>query len=419
MTEPFRPSPAARIIVGVLGLALLFGPWIAAIGGARSDPIATENRALAKRPTWRGFATLKDITNFAADHFPLRDSAVSVDDKVGKVAVAAQPSGPAGPSVAGPNGASPKGTTALPPTVKGKNGWLFLSEDFTRACEPDWPMYDALNGLKRLSSIISKSGRQLVISVIPDKSTAEPQFLPSTYALQDCSTRVKAERRTALAKLRLTTLVDVLPMLRADEKTIGAPAYLPRDTHWTDRSSALFVQAIAYRLQPSLERGTTLQRTHVGKNQQDLGLLVGDTRLLPDPAYATVRAGVERHVEQTRLAPGDAYEIRTIRATTSGPAAVFTPKTLWIGDSFSDHAIDDIAAYFADLTEMPDMTKAKNVGKTTDGRNLYNVALPIMMRNIKDSKAIVLAATERYFFGQKDGSLLDDKFLDQLEKALR
>lgn len=407
-----------RLIVGALGLALLFGPWLAFGVGARSDPIASENRSLAAKPEWRGFKTLDDITGYTADHFPLRDNAIKANKKLGNVAGSGGSSGPAG--VGGTTGDKPAVSLITTQTIKGKTPpWLFLSEDFNRACAPDIPLDDAIAGLKRLNDIITKSGRRFVFTVVPDKSTFETQFLPSSYPLQDCSNVAKAERRKRVAALKLPGYLDILPIIKADEKATGVPAYLERDTHWTDRSGAVFVKAMAEKIDPSLAQGTELKFSHVGKHANDLALLEGDSALHDDPVWELIRAGVKETVVPKKYAPGDAYETRTITATTTGPAKLVQDKTFWIGDSFSDHAVHQYSKYFADMLEMPDLTKARSVGKTTDGKDLYAEVLPVFMQRLKDSKIIVMQAVERFFFGTNDGTLLDPKFLDQLEKELR
>ena len=410
-------STRVKFVVGALGLALLFGPRLAYVAGARSNPVISENRALAKRPSWRGFATLQDITNYTADHFPLRDNAIRANGKLGNVAS----SGGKGPGTAGVGGTvkpSPDQVIAAQ-TLKGKDGFLFFAEDFSRACAPETPLPEVLAGLKRLNSIITKSGRRLVVSIVPDKSAFETNLLPDRYPQQDCSLKAQAERRKKLAALRLPGLVDMTPVLKADEKQTGKPAYQALDTHWTDRSGALFVQAIAHKLDPALSENTELRYSHVGKSQKDLAIFAGDTSLHDDPVYELIRSGVTETVVPTTYVPAGAYETRRITATTTGPARLFTPKTFWIGDSFSDHAVHQYSKYFADLTEVPDLTKAKSVGHTSDGRDLYALMLPQVLDGIKNSEVVVLQAVERFFFGAKEGSLTSADFLNRLEAALR
>ena len=411
-------SRTQRIAIGVLGLALLFGPWLAAAAGARSNPIASENRALAKRPTWRGFATLKDVTNYAADHFPLRDNAIRADNKIGKVA-----SGGAAPTGVTPGLGSTTGTTTpgvqVPLTIKGKQGWLYLGEDLSRDCNPEIPVKEAMAGLRRLASILQKSGRTFVFTVIPDKTTSQTEFLPNSYPLQECATAAKADRQKQLKALKLPGYVDMFATVKASQTSTGVPAYLQHDTHWTDRTGAYFVKALAEKIDPAVAAGTQIQFAHPSNHKNDLAIFEGDESLFDDPTYEIARDGVTSNVAPTKLAPGDAYEIRGLSATASGKARVVTPRTLWIGDSFSDHAIHQIAPYFANGFEMPDLMKAKDVGKTTDGKDLYAVALPRMLAEIKSSKIVVMASVERFFFGQRAGSLLTADFLDQLEAALR
>jgi hypothetical protein len=403
-------STRFRFIVGALGLALLFGPWLAFATGARSDPVAAENRALAKRPTWRGFATLQQITDFAADHFPLRDNAIRANKRLGNIA-----------SSRGPASPNEERINAL--TLKGKDGWLFAADDFNRACHPETPLPQVIDGLRRLNAIITGSGREFVVAIIPDKSSFETRFLPDRYPLQHCSEPARAQRRKALLGLELPGLVDLLPLLRNDEKQTGKPAYQAFDTHWTDRSGALFVRAVAEKLDPALAAGTELRSTKVSNGKRDLAVYAGDNRSHPDPIWDIVRLGVKPTVTKSPLGPtngpDDAYETRVTTATTTGPAALFSPKTFWIGDSFSDHALHQYSTYFADLTEVPDLVKAKSVGVGRDGQDLYDLMLPRVLQGIKDSKVVVMEAVERFFFAAPQGALTADDFLNRLEAALR
>ncbi len=405
------------MLVGVLGLALLFGPWLAAATGARSDAIKSENRALAQKPSWRGFKTLDDITSYTADHFPLRDNAIAANKKLGNVAGGGTvKKGPAGVSSNALDAPQPAITT---PIIKGKaEPWLFLSEDFNRACDAEIPLDDAIAGLRRLNDIITKSGRRFVFTVVPDKSTFQTQMLPSTYPLRVCSRDVKADRRQRLAALKLSGYLDMLPALKADERDRDELAYLPRDSHWTDRSGGLFVKAMAEKIDPRVASSTELKFLYTAKRADDLSILEGDSSLHDYAVWDLAREGVTPNTVTRSYAHGEEYDVRTIHATTTGRARLITDKTFWIGDSFSDHAVHHFEKYFADMVEMPDLTKAKSTGRGLDGKDLYDAVLPTFIQHIVDSKIIVMEAVERFFFGRADGSLVTQDFLDKLEDAL-
>lgn len=407
-----------RFLVGVLGLTLLFGPWLAAATGARSDAIKSENRALATKPELRGFKTLDDITSYTADHFPLRDNAIAANKKLGNVAGSGSaPKGPAGVGASKPAVAQPAITT---PTVKGKTDpWLFLSEDFNRACDAEIDLDEAIAGLRRLNDIITNSGRRFVFTIVPDKSTFQTQMLPSTYPLRDCSREVKADRRKRLAAMKLPNYLDMLPSLKADERSRNELAYLPRDSHWSDRSGGLFVKAMAEKIDPRVASNTELKFLYTAKRADDLSILEGDSSLHDYAVWDLAREGVTPNTVTKPYAHGEEYDMRTVRATTTGPARLITDKTFWIGDSFSDHAVHHFEKYFADMVEMPDLTKAKSTGRGLDGKDLYDAVLPTFIQHIVDSKIIVMEAVERFFFGRADGSLVTKDFLDRLEAALR
>src|SRR6202000_1454541 len=71
--------------------------------------------------------------------------------------------------------------------IEGKNGWLYYAQDMTSKCDPDQPISATVQDLTTLRQAIEASGRQLILVVAPDKSTAEPANLPATYPDKDCA----------------------------------------------------------------------------------------------------------------------------------------------------------------------------------------------------------------------------------------
>ena len=119
---PVRESKATKVVIALLGAGLLFGPWAAAVAGARSQPVPGENRALAGRPQIDGFQTFNQITAYAADHFPLRDAAIRSNKSLIQNLFGEPP--------------SYFGSSTNPQVLLGDKDWLYFMDDFNAACSP-------------------------------------------------------------------------------------------------------------------------------------------------------------------------------------------------------------------------------------------------------------------------------------------
>jgi alginate O-acetyltransferase complex protein AlgJ len=406
---PPREGRVARVIIAALGASLLFGPWAAAAIGARSDPVPGENRALAGRPSWHGFETFDDVTAFAADRFPLRDLAIRANKRFTTDVFGENPSyaSDSGAAVGGVPADKPPAEVAQ--VITGTDGWLYFFDDFRRACRPDVPLEKVLDGVRRMDALLTASGRRLVITVPPDKSTADPQFLPADYVDRACSVQAKAARWQALAGLDVPGYVDVRSPVEAQEKKTGVPAYLPLDTHWTQLSSTIFVQELAKELDPSLAAGSSVVPLGPVKYGGDLSAIAGTPQFGTEAAFGIRRRGVTVTTREETLDKG--YVLTHVRGTAAGGAALFQPRTVVIGDSFTQRALDKMAPYFADMTRVPELSKAILAGNLPQ-------ATDRMLQEIAGSKVVVVELVERTFAGAKDGSPFSEAFLDRLEATL-
>jgi hypothetical protein len=398
-----------KVVVAVLGAAMIFGPWAAYAAGARSDQVPGENRNLASRPTWNGFNTFEQITAYASDRFPLRDVAIRDNKRLINKIFGENP------SYAG---------NSDDQVLLGNKGWLYLQDDFNQACSPGIPLKTVLAGVKRLDKMLADSGRRLVFTMPPDKSTADPQFLPKAFADRACSIRARDERWKALRGLKLPGYVDTRSLVEKQEKASGAAAFLPYDTHWTQNSSVIFIESIAEKLDPDLPKGTHNVPGPIGTEPGDLEVILNGTSTLHkfQDVYV-VRDGVPvpKPQEEELAATANAYRITRYVNTTTGPAKLFDPKTVWIGDSFTNRSLNKLAPFFRDVTRVPELTKAVLANSATDP--VYTKARARMIKEIVESKVTVLELVERTFMGVNGyGSMWDNDsvnpFLDDLQAEL-
>jgi len=402
------------LLLALMGAAFFFAPALAFVGGERAEPI--ENRPLAKFPSASsGFSAFDQLSIWAVDHLTLRDSAVRLHsslsrDVLGEAPATGQVSGPVG---IGETGRLAGGTPARsrgPRVVVGDDGWLFLSDEFSRACRPGRPPAEVLAAAARLGSIIRRSGRRFVIAVAPDKSSVMADRVPGDYALAACAERSRTERLAALRAARLPGFVDLEALLEEKQRRQGQPIYLKGDTHWTDAGSVVMARSLASALDPRLLARTRVERGPDHRRVEDLAFQVGDGEVRSQVRLDVVRTGVRTEP----LAPAPAFPggraVRSYARTAAGGALLYRPKAVVYGDSFAEHSIEQLRPFFADVTLFPALVSAEEHA-VADARDT-------LITRILNSRLVVFVTAERGFWARERGSLLEPGFLNLLEDRL-
>lgn len=444
------PSPRTRLsrrrhrsLVLLGALLFFFTPALAFVGGVRAQPI--ENRPLAAFPAvTAGWGFFSGFDRWAVDHLTMRDLAVRANSATSERLFAEAPDygsrpaeispvGPApvapAPLVAAPGvrpPAVPKTAAAgkpagpgddpeqeqvssrrsgirYPSVVEGRDRWLYSGKDFAFACEPQMELDAIFAGYRRLISILETSGRRVVITVAPDKSTVVPDHLPETYLGKKCSTQRKAELWDRLDRGDLgPQYLDMRRVLEHRQAADGKPVYFRSDSHWTSVGRVLFAREALNRLSPGLYRDSDLVDIGTRTRSGDLGRQLGDRREDTLDFWELHPPGVtsrETAVEESR------WKVAHYRATGPPGARLFAPPTVLMGDSFSVESIGAFRPYFADLTfAHRELWPAKRI--------------PVL----RDARVVVVEVVERVFTGDstssRGASLLDKDFLDQLERQL-
>ncbi|MCU1622758.1 MAG: hypothetical protein JWL79_1603 [Frankiales bacterium] len=406
---PGRESKATKAVIALLGVGLLFGPWAAYAAGARSQPVPGENRALAGRPQIDGFKTFNEITAYAADHFPLRDAAIRGNKNL----------------IHDLFGESPSyfGSAGNQQVLVGDNGWLYFMDDFNEACSPKIPLKQVVAGVQRLNKMLTDSGRRLVLTVPPDKSTVDTANLPKSFELKQCSEEARAQRWKAIRSMGIPGYVDVRSAVEKQEKEKGTPAFLKYDTHWNQDSAVTFVESVVKELDPTLLQHTQVQGGQTFTEKGDLDILANGApgKDFPYQAVYIVRDGVTpRQTPEDLSKVKGAYTITHVHSATTGPATLFQPRTTWIGDSFTERALTPpgkITPFFADLVRVPELTKAVLAQGQDPG--FYAKARARMIAEIVKSRVTVVELVERTFAGvNNEGSMWTPAFLNALQDAL-
>lgn len=354
--------PAMSLVAALL---FFFGPAIAFAFGDRAAPI--ENRPLAGMPSVNsGWQIIPRFNAWAVDHLPLRSQAVRADTYLSEAVFDEPPLsgnhrtsaiGTAGAGNASPDsaGAGPA-TSSAPRVIQGTDDWLYLADDFSLECDPKLSLPAVIDGLKRLHTAIEASGRKLVISVIPDKSTAVSQYLPESYAFKNCSEERRRAFWPALAASEVP-FVDLREPLAEAGRAAGHPMYLQLNTHWNMQGAAVWSKSVLTALDPGLVEGMAIPGVDdeplpsessfvagpVIDVQGDLTVMLGAPRKEPMLKVELRREGVTLSSDGVPL-PGNvpppirtesAGAPRTIEANTTA-APLYPGHTLILGDSFYD-----------------------------------------------------------------------------------
>jgi hypothetical protein len=325
----------AKALATLIASAFVFGPSLAGVLGVSATSI--ENRELAKRPSpSQGWGALDALTAWASDHLPGRNAAVRTNAWVDYHALREMP--PAGRQAPGKKD---------PLVVRGKDGHLFLGDDFVRSCDAPGQFNEAFDEMLQLAEMIQASGRNVVFVVAPNKSSVATEALPRAVPRGDCARRqIRAQER------RLNTtdhplFLNLLPRLR-ESHVAGEQPYWKTDTHWSPTGGAIYARAVADRLEPGLgaRLGLTSRReTFAGDLSAMLGLNLPETALVTTVETGTVHLDP---FDQKRVKAGVYYGRQH---WTTRPAKGLVPgKTVLLGDSFDYYAMESLRPLFADGT---------------------------------------------------------------------
>jgi hypothetical protein len=381
-----------------------------------------ENRPLVKLPSLsEGFGIFPGLTQWSIDHLPLRNLAIRADAHISEDLFGQPPSytvagGPVGLGQSASLQGGRAGATASGSANQifpGRNGWLFLGDEFTSGCHPQLTLNQVTSGLQRLDQIITASGRKLVVLIPPDKDTVDDRFAPSTVVDGTCARRGKALRWTALGSLHLHDYVDMLPLVQAEEDKTRQPAYLAIDSHWTDRTAAtVFLPAILNALSPRLYRSARVGPGPPDHYTGDLSVLAGSPRTATQTSWSVTRHGVVAG-RTTVMTPFPNFPISHYVNTAPPGTPLVRGRALLYGDSFTERSLGIIAPFFSDLTRIPELSRA-----AAEGPGARAAGLALLTAQIKQADVVVVEQTERIVTGSGTGSILDPDVVNAIQKAL-
>jgi hypothetical protein len=425
-----RRRPRISALSLAAALLFFFGPAIAFTFGDRAAPI--ENRPLAGMPSLNsGWRVIPGLNAWAVDHLPLRSQAVRADADLSEAVFGEPP--PSGNNAASGIGSAAAGNASpvsagagasnsdAPRVIQGKDGWLYFVDDFKYACQPKLSLPIVMNGLQRLRTALEASGRKLVISIIPDKSTADSQNLPESFAFKNCGEEHRREFWQDIVASKLP-FVDVRQPLAAAERAAQHPMYLKLNTHWTMQGAAVWTKSILAALDPRLIEGMAIPGVDEGapSNESpfvagpvidvpgDLTAMLGAPRTEPMPQIALRRKGVTLTSDGVPL-PGNVPPPIVVTDTAGTPvtteasataAPLYPGHTLILGDSYYTFARSQFAPFISKLTAV------------------WELADPVKItQSIIDADTVVLEVVER-ILSSGFVPLIQPDALAELERSL-
>ena len=294
----------------------------------------------------------------------------------------------------------PDGTTydSAPLTVPGLDGELFYGPDFDVACGLGSQTSRTMEQVAKLARMIERSGRTVVWTVAPNKSTVIPQDLPDPLPHGACDAVGFEEGRQVLDGVADSSFLP----LRAELAGSPHQTYFKTDTHWTTVGGSIFAHALAHRLAPRVAR---LQSYSYGTEQRVGNLNYFDGNATVETAE-TAMPTTKVHV---RTAGTSAYQVwsgypqltRDFTWNTRPARRTVPGDTVILGDSFSMFALDSLMPLFQ------------------RGRFLWRGKGPerVEFQAIKRADTVVVEVSE--VFAPLGASVADPGFRKRLQRALR
>jgi hypothetical protein len=266
------------------------------------------------------------------------------------ITAAADP-GPAAPDLAGRYAARADGTfvgtdgvtyPSAPQTVVGRKGDLYYGPDFDVACGIGSRVANSIRKIAQLARVIERSGRTVVWTLAPSKTSVLPRHLPGTPPHGRCDSKGLEAVRRAIDQQQDRNYLPLRQTLAAAPGQV----YFKTDMHWTTVGGSVFARELARRLDPAVGR---LQRYRHGTETR-LGLLNWFRGVDEVETAETARPATR---VQTRTARDSTEQwggypaLTADYSWTSGPHSDTIPgRTLLVGDSFTMYALDNMLPIF-------------------------------------------------------------------------
>ena len=249
------------------------------------------------------------------------------------------------PSAAAPTYVDVHGTShpAGPAAVRSteRRDW-FLGEDFDSACYDGADFDVAFDRFAEIAKMIRRSGRRVVMTIVPNKSAVYDSLLPRHLPHGACTRRGLRHQDHVLTRSSEPAYLPIRRVLTADDRR----TFWPANSHWTSIGAVDWTLRLAHRLAPSVAEGLRYRPT-TDRLAKEFGVPPGK-----GPVMARTR-GLEPVGVRVRPAPGQ-VDISPSRLTTVDHSwhtrprsATVRGRTLLVGDSFTYLGLRSLRPVFA------------------------------------------------------------------------
>ena len=176
-----------------------------------------------------------------------------------------------------------------PGAVSGRHGTVYFGPEFDLACHWGRDFDRALHRLAKFAATIRRSGRKVLFTVAPNKSSVNKRDLPLSLPHGRCAGQGIHAEDLALDQFQHSAYVPLRKTLAQDAEA-RREVYWHLDTHWTSVGATELAAAVADRLDPTVASRQSLpqgQADHLRRPEQpgaDAGRVRDGAR--PDPDHA-------------------------------------------------------------------------------------------------------------------------------------
>ena len=352
--------------------------------GKRNLP--TTNSALTTshgmRDGWNAVRIAGDAIN---DRLPLRATALKLDSFIDRTLFKEQ---------------TAFGGSATPEVLEGSDGYLFLAGAFDNACNSHGTPVSVSASLRRFAEIILKSGRKIVVTVAPDKSSVMTDKLPMNNPKAECWKTHQDQLWNALNEALIPGFIDLRTIFRNTESKNRTPLYLRQDSHWNQEGSLVALEKVVSAFQPGVWNKSEIRYNGPTEYTGDLETIRGGTKTDEAPVFGVNRPQIS--VVKSQYDAGYTPGYRRLSEMSGPSGSLVSGKSLLFFDSFGMAAIEQIVPYFEKLETM----------------HFSNFLIDIWIDLIMKADNVWLLSVERSLEYRLTYDMGSVTFLDALDKAL-
>jgi hypothetical protein len=372
-----------NFLIVLCASCLFIAPGVANVAGISSPP--PQNREPAEAPALTdGWEYVRQLGAFVNDRLALRDRSLKVDSFIDRNIFKEQPA---------------FGGSATPQVLEGEDGYLFLKDAFDAACNGHGTPQSIAENVKRFAEIVQRSGREVVISIAPDKSSVLVDKLPEKNLQADCHRKHQEQFWKSLGDAKIPGYVDLRTALKREVEKNRRPLYFRQDSHWNQEGSLVGVKQVVERFQSNLWDESAVVFTGVTPYTGDLEAMRGGTKIDETSNFGVMRSQVEVVTPQNETQP---VGYRQVSQMSGSIGRLVEGETLMMYDSFGMAAIEQVVPYFQTL-------------KTVHFED-FNSDKWIEM--IRSADNILFMCVERAMGYRLTYDMGNSKFLDALDIAL-